>query len=88
MHSNYVNPFLEFARTKLHLFCDNSIILDTADLLDCSGDRKDCVLALSFLPAHLSTLPFFLFVFFSSRLESLFSPSQFFEDVYQKDAES
>lgn len=89
MHPNYINPFLEYLPGKqLHIFCDNSITLDTADLLGCSWGRKDDVLALSFPLADLSTLPFFLFVFFSSRLESLFSPSQFFVDVYQRNAES
>ena len=87
MIPNYIHPSLKCLPGKSYTY-SVYITLDTADLLDYSWGRKDHVLALSSLPADLSTLPFFLFVFFSSRLESLFSPSLFFVDVYQRDAES
>lgn len=87
MIPNYIHSSLKCLPGKSYTY-SVYITLDTADLLGYSWGRKDHVLALSSLPADLSILPFFLFVFFSSRLESLFSPSLFFVDVYQSDVES
>lgn len=77
--------FLNICQEKNYtIFCDNSTTLGAADLLVCSWGRKVRAPVLSSLPADSGTLPFFLFVFFSSRLESLFSPPPFSVDVYPR----
>lgn len=74
MIPNYVHP--QYLPGKSCTYSGNSTALSALPFtVEFIQGRKDRVLALSSLPADLSTLPFLLFVFFSSdlNLSSLFS---------------